>query len=171
MVIFMKKISLISMLIAISMCIFIIEAQIPVPVPFPGVKCGLSNIIVLVTMILLDRKSAAGVLFIRIALTSVFSGHGASFIYSLIGGLFAFFVMSALLKPFKGYTWVISTVGAIAHNTGQLLCGVFFMGTAVISFYPILIISGVITGAFTGIVAQLTMRNGYIKKLFLEALK
>ena len=47
------------MLIAISMCIFLIEAQIPVPVPFPGVKCGLSNVLVLVTMILLDRKSAA----------------------------------------------------------------------------------------------------------------
>ncbi len=171
MVIFMKKISLISMLVAISMCVFIIEAQIPLPVPFPGVKCGLSNVLVLVTMILLDKKSGAGVLLLRIILTAAVLGQGASFFYSLFGGLSAFLVMALLLKPLKSYTWVISTFGATAHNTGQIICAVIFMGTAVVSYYPILIISGIITGAFTGILAQLIVNNTLIKKLFSGVLK
>ena len=160
----MKKISLISMLIAISMCIFIIEAQIPVPVPFPGVKCGLSNIIVLVTMILLDKRSATCILILRIVLTSVILGQVAGLIYSFFGAFSAFFVMAILLKPLKNYIWVISTFGAIAHNTGQLVCAMIFMGKAIWAYYPVLMISAIITGIFTGIVSQLLVNNKYIKK-------
>lgn len=162
----MRKISLISMLIAISMCIFLIEAQIPVPVPFPGVKCGLSNVLVLVTMILLDRKSAAAVLFLRIILSGIISGYGISVIYSLSGGILAYLVMSLLIKPLKEYTWAISIFGALAHNTGQICVAWFFLGLPVLSYYPILIISAIITGIFTGIISQIVAGNKHIKKLF-----
>lgn len=162
----MRKISLISMLIAISMCIFLIESQIPVPVPFPGVKCGLSNVLVLVTMILLDRKSAAAVLFLRIILSGVILGHGMSVIYSLFGGVLAYLVMSCLIRPMKEYTWAVSVFGALAHNTGQMIAAWIFLGSPVLSYYPILIISAVITGVFTGILSQFIIKNHTIKKLF-----
>ena len=162
----MKKISLISMLIAISLCIFVIEAQIPVPVPFPGVKCGISNVLVLITMILLDRKSAGAVLFLRIILSAVILGHGMSMIYSFFGGTFAFLLMAVLIKPLKDYVWVVSVFGALAHNFGQMLAACIFLGKAVLSYYPVLVISAIITGIFTGIISQCIVKNRTIKKLF-----
>lgn len=161
----MRKTSLLAMLIAISMCIFIIEAQIPLPVPFPGVKAGLSNIIVLVTLILLGKREAFIVLILRVVLSSLITGHGM--LYSLAGGIFAFLMMAVLQKPLKNYIWVLSIFSAISHNTGQITVAVFLMGKAMLSYYPVLIISGIITGAFTGIVAQtVILKSNYVKKLF-----
>lgn len=166
----MRKTSLLAMLIAISMCIFIIEAQIPLPVPFPGVKAGLSNIIVLVTLILLGRREAVLVLAIKIILSYFITGHGI--LYSISGGVFAFFIMAVFLKPLKNYIWVLSVFGAVFHNTGQIIVSVFLMGKAMLSYYPVLIISGIITGAFTGIIAQAVIaKSDYVKKLFSDLRK
>lgn len=166
----MRKTILIAMLVAISMCIFIIEAQIPLPVPFPGVKPGLSNIIILITIILLGKREASLVLFLRIILSSAITGHGL--IYSLFGGIFAFFTMCIFIKPLKNYVWVISVLGALAHNTGQILCASLILGKAVISYFPVLVISAIITGAFTGISAQaVILKSSYINKLFFELRK
>lgn len=163
----MRKIILLSMLIAISMCIFIIETQIPLPIPFPGIKAGFSNIIILITMILLGRREAFGVLVIRIVLSSIITGHGM--IYSMSGGIFAFFIMAVLIKPLKNYIWILSIFGGIFHNTGQIITAVFLIGKAIFSYYPVLLISGIITGAFTGIIAQTVIsRSRYVKKLFCD---
>ena len=40
-----RKLTTMALLTAIALTIFIIEAQIPAPVPIPGIKLGLSNII------------------------------------------------------------------------------------------------------------------------------
>ena len=56
-----KRIALMSALAAIALTIFVIESQIPPVVPIPGVKLGLSNIITLVTMLLLGRREAGAV--------------------------------------------------------------------------------------------------------------
>ena len=169
----MRKISLIAMLIAISMCIFTIEMFIPVPVPIPGVKCGLSNVIILVTLFLLGRTDAAKVLFIKIILTSLIFAQGMSIFYSLFGGILAFLIMAILKKPLYDCIWAVSVFGALAHNTGQIIVAAFVMNTTVIfSYFPILIISAIITGAFTGITAPLIIeKNTYIKKLFGELKK
>ena len=54
------------------------------------------------------------------------------------------------------YIWLSSIIGAILHNTGQIIVAVIIMRSfAVIYHYPYLIISGCIAGAFTGICAQL----------------
>ena len=165
----MRRMTFIALLTAISLCIFIIEAQIPLPVPFPGVKCGLSNIIVLVTMILLDKKAAFSVLFLKIVLSSCLLGLGLGTVYSFLGGALAFLVMLLLLKPLKNYIWVISTLGAVAHNTGQIIAAVIFMGKVSLAYYPVLVISGIITGAFTGIISQsIILKSSYINKLFSE---
>jgi len=42
-----KKLTLMAILAAIALIIFIIEAQIPLPVPIPGVKLGLANAVTL----------------------------------------------------------------------------------------------------------------------------
>ena len=57
-----KKLVLTAILAAAALCVYVLEAQIPAPIPVPGVKLGLANVITLTAMVLLDRKLAGGVL-------------------------------------------------------------------------------------------------------------
>lgn len=166
----MRKLAFLSMLIAISMCIFIIEAALPPITPFVGVKLGLSNVVVLITMILLGRREAGAVLILRIILSAIILGQGISVAYSLLGGVMAYFIMSVLKRPLKNYIWVISVMGAIFHNTGQLFAAMFVMGTPMVfSYFPILFISAVITGVLTGVIAQTVIfKSRYLNKLFAD---
>ena len=50
-----KRLAFMALLTAMALTIFVIEAQIPAPVPIPGVKLGMSNIITLTAMLLLGK--------------------------------------------------------------------------------------------------------------------
>lgn len=147
-----KKIALMAVLTAIALTIFMIESQIPAPVPIPGVKLGLANIITLTTMLILGRKEAGAVLTVRVLMGAVFAGSPASLLYSAMGGLFAYIVMCLLVGVIpEKRLWALSALSAVAHNAGQLLACVLVVKTPGVFVYaPALIVSGVITGAFTG---------------------
>lgn len=147
-----KKLALMAVLTAIALTIFMIEAQIPAPVPIPGVKLGLANIITLTTMLILGRKEAGAVLTVRVVMGAVFAGSPASLLYSAMGGLFAYLVMCLLVGIVaEKRLWALSALSAVAHNMGQLLACVLVVKTPGVFVYaPALIVSGIITGAFTG---------------------
>lgn len=46
-----RKLALMAMFTAASLIVFVIEAQIPAPIPVPGVKLGLANIVTLIAMV------------------------------------------------------------------------------------------------------------------------
>ena len=50
-----KKLALMSVLTAIALIVFIIEAQIPLPVPVPGAKLGLANAVTLFALFFRKR--------------------------------------------------------------------------------------------------------------------
>ncbi|WP_338560381.1 Gx transporter family protein [Paraclostridium sordellii] len=165
-----KKTIRLSALSAIALTIFIIEIQIPPLIPIPGIKLGLANIITLIILSLYGTKEASTVLFIRIFLGSIFSGQMINLLYSLSGGVLCLVVMSTLMKLLgKKNLCFISMSGAIAHNIGQITVSMIILETTSVLYYlPILIISGVITGAFTGIVSKLMVNNVVLKKLINE---
>lgn len=156
-----KRLTTISILTAFALIIFVIEAHIPPPVPISGIKLGLANIITLVALDLMGSKEAFIVLMLRIILSSIFVGTMMSFMYSFAGGLLCFGVMSLTIKFFKkNEIWIISVLGAISHNVGQIIMAIIFMRTwAVAAYLPILIISAVITGIFTGFSAQAVIKR------------
>ena len=108
---------LVSVMAALSLGIYALESLIPPIVPIPGVKLGLSNVITLICIYIIGRKAAFAVLLIRIFLSSMLFGQPVSLVFSLFGGIIAFFVM-AILKSFfdKSNIWAISVFGAFAHN-------------------------------------------------------
>ncbi|MEE1319425.1 MAG: Gx transporter family protein, partial [Ruminococcus sp.] len=56
--------------------------------------------------------------------------------------------------------WAASAISAVFHNIGQIAVAVIITQTPQIAYYlPILIISGVITGIFTGLCAQLVLQR------------
>ncbi len=155
-----KKLALMALLTAIALTIFMLEAQLPAPVPIPGVKLGLANIITLTAMLILGKKEAGAVLAVRIVMGAVFAGSPSAILYSGAGGVFAYAVMCFLIgRVAEKRLWAVSAVAAAAHNMGQLLACVLVVKTPGVFLYaPALIISGVITGVFTGIAALYLVR-------------
>ena len=128
---------------ALALIVFIIEAQIPPLIPVPGIKLGLANVITLVVLERFGRRDAFLVFLLRVGLGNMFAGGAMGFVYSLAGGLLCFLTMALLLEVFRnGQFWVLSVLGAIAHNVGQLLAGALFMRTwAIVAYLPVLIMS------------------------------
>ena len=155
-----RKLTLMAILSTIALIIFVIEAQIPAPVPIPGVKLGLANIITLVAMVVLGRKEAGAVLFVRVFLGSLFAGSPSTLIYSAAGGFVAYLVMCLLIKAMSGERlWLLSALSAIGHNAGQLgACALILKTPGILAYAPVLAISGVITGVFTGLAAMYLIR-------------
>lgn len=151
-----KRITYMALLTALALIIFVLESYIPVPVPIPGVKLGLANIITLYALWTLRPREAFSILVMRIVLGSIFAGQLMSLLYSLGGGLLCFILTLATRHVFsEQQIWISSVIGAIAHNVGQILVAIAVTATPGIAIYlPLLLISAIITGCFTGFAAQ-----------------
>ena len=57
----LKRLTTMAMLTAVSMIIFLVEAQIPLPVPVPGVKLGVANVITLFALWTLGTREAGAI--------------------------------------------------------------------------------------------------------------
>ena len=157
-----KKITLMALLTAIALTIFMIEAQIPPVVPLPGVKLGLSNIVTVFAVFTLGPGEAASILFCRIFLGSVFAGNFSSILYSASGGALAILVTIGLRKVLThSQLWIAGCLGAIAHSVGQMGMAVLMTGTPQIIIYlPVLVAISIVTGLFTGLCAQFLVNRG-----------
>lgn len=163
-----NRITRLALLTAIALTIFMVEAQIPSPVPLPGVKLGLANIVTVWVMFTYGPKDAGMVLFARIFLGAVFSGQMSTILYSGGGGLLAWLVLILMKRVVgKGQIWLASPVSALFHNLGQLMVASAVMKTwAVMAYLPYLVLSGVISGFFTGWCAQFLLGRLDGKKNF-----
>jgi len=149
-----KRMVFLSFLVSIALVIYIVEAQIPILFPVPGIKLGLANVISLAALILLGWKDALLIMLLRTLLGSMFGGSMSAFMFSLAGGLLSNLIMIILYKYFKDTMslWTISICGAIFHNIGQLLVASFVVQDLRIYVYlPVLLISAVITGYSIGL--------------------
>lgn len=163
----LKQLTINAVLTAIALTIFMIEAQIPSLVPIPGVKLGLANIITVFALFAFTPKDAFLILFVRVFMGSVFSGQISTLLYSLGGGMLSFASLLVMRRVITiDQLWVAAVVGAVFHNVGQILVAIVVTGTpGIVVYLPILMVSGIIAGLFTGFCAQFLY--GKIKKFHL----
>ena len=161
-----RRLTLLALLTAIALTIFMAEAQLPPILPIPGVKLGLANIVTVYAMFALGPGDAMMILLCRVFLGSVFSGQMMTLFYSLAGGVLSWLVMLLLRRVLTlRQMWLCSPIAGIFHNLGQLLAAVVLMGTwTVLAYLPYLIIAGAISGVFTGLCAQFLLAR--LKKLY-----
>lgn len=164
-----KKLILTAILTAAALVAFTIEAAIPPLTPIYGIKLGIANVFTLFTLYAVGKPYAAAVLFLRITLGSIFTGQLVSFVYSLTGGVLSFLLMLLLRRFFPvKQLWVLSALCAVMHNAGQLAAAILMTSTVQLIYYlPVLIVSGIITGVFTGLCAQLVLLRMNTEKLIL----
>lgn len=152
-----KKIAYISMFSALAIVFGYIESLFPAA-PVPGIKLGLSNIVILFAIYRMDKASAFFIMLIKVLVTSLlFSGLNV-FLYSLFGGLLSLVAMVGFKKIFSVIG--VSMIGGVCHNIGQLLVASFMMQTSAVFVYlPALLISGIIVGFVTGTVCNIVLKR------------
>ena len=161
------KIALLGVLTAAAIVISIIESFIP-SIGIPGVKLGLANIVVLIILYELGVMDAIAVNLLRVLLVASLRGtiFSMGFVMSLTGAAFSLTIMIVFYLFIQRFSIVgVSVIGSIFHVSGQVLIAMFYLGTTYIVLYlPVIAISAIITGVFVGIIAQLVIKTGVIKK-------
>lgn len=140
---------------ALALVLSYIETMIPLPFAVPGIKLGLANAAVLVALLLLDARSAAGIALVKVLASGFLFGSPTMLAYSSGGTLLALLAM-LLLSKIPGMGAVpISMTSAIFHNVGQLAVAAFMLGTpAVFMTLPVLAVAACVTGAIIGATSQ-----------------
>lgn len=159
-----KKLTVLSLCIAIAMVLSFIESQIPAFVAIPGVKAGLANIAVVYALYKLGWKEAILVSMVRVVLVSLLFGNFMSLFYSLAGAALSLIGMIVLKKTGRFSCVAVSVTGGVLHNIGQILIAGIILETDVLRYYlPFLLISGTIAGIIIGILAAYLVRRVDVK--------
>ena len=161
-----KNLVLKAIFLSLALAVGIIERSIPFDFVIPGVKLGLGNIVVLSALYVFSWKDAAAISLLRCVIIGVFSGMGISFLYSLGGATLSFIAMAVLVRFAESRVSPIgvSIVGAIFHNIGQILVASWVLGTfMIVTYLPMLLVSGVITGLLVGLLVRALLGHTGIK--------
>ena len=156
-----RRLTRLALLTAAALVIHLLEAHIPAPLPVPGVKLGLANVVTLYTMFSLGPTDTLWVLLSRILLGSIFSGRATTLFYSLAGGLLCYAVTCPLRKRLPSrQLWVAGVLGGICHNVGQMAVAVAITRTpALLVYLPWLLLCGMAAGLFTGLCARFLLEK------------
>jgi heptaprenyl diphosphate synthase len=152
----LRKIIILGIMVAISIVVSIVEAQISTFLfIIPGVKLGLANIVTLVVLYVFGWKDALIVLVLRIALVALLYSAMPAPLLSFAGGILAFVMMVVFKKINRFSILSVSVVGALFHMVGQIVMAIFILGTEELLYYlPYMMIISVPTGIITGLVAK-----------------
>ena len=163
-----RKITLMGVLTAGAIIIAILESFIP-SIGIPGVKLGLANIVILITLYELGVVEALVVDFSRVFLVGILRGSifSMGFLMSFAGAVFSLGIMILLYLIVKKFSVIgVSVIGSVFHITGQILIAMLFLGTVYVVYYvPFIMISAIITGVFVGIVSRLVIKTGVIRQV------
>lgn len=164
------KFALTAVLLSLALVLSLLENYLLslVSLTIPGIRLGVANLCVLTALYLMGFFPALTICILKSMLTGIFSGALTSILFSLMGGILSLLVMY-LVKTF-GQKWFsivgVSIFGACMHNVGQICAAILLTATPqFISYLPILLIAGVVTGILIGLICQgVISRLGAIAK-------
>ena len=153
-----RDVALCAVLIALALVFSYVERLIPVTPSIPGIKLGLSNLVIVCAIYLLGPKYGLVISVARIFLAGFMFGTMTTIIYSLAGGMLSFLVMVLLYQFAKMSVLTISCIGGICHNIGQIAVAMVIYENLILGYYlPILMVVGFVTGLVIGIVSRLLL--------------
>ena len=156
-----KKLALCALLSALALALSWAESFLILPLPVPGMKLGLANIVTLYALYTMGFPAALSILLVRCTLGAFFAGSISSLLFSLGGGLLALAVM-AILRKTRLSIYGVSLCGAAAHNIGQVLAALAVLQSAApVGYLPILLILSLFTGALCAFCAASVYRATY----------
>lgn len=155
-----RKMAILSALLSISLVLAVVENMLGalVPLPIPGVKLGLANIISMFILSYFSLPAALVVALLRTFLASLFSGSLGMFLFSAPGAVLSILAMAAAQRWVRPLSLVgVSMIGACVHNLSQVGVAVLMTGETRLFYYAFVLLAvGAVSGAITGVVAQTT---------------
>lgn len=146
-----KRIARYTLLVSLAMVLSWLESLIVFPGLLPGMKVGLTNLVVVFALYRMSPRDAAAVSLARVALVSLTFGNAYSFAYSLAGAALSLAVMTGLKRTGWFSILGVSISGGVCHNLGQLGVAMAVLGTARLGWYlPWLMAGGVAAGTAVG---------------------
>ena len=155
-----KRIAKFALLVALAMVLSWLESLIPVSSAIPGVKLGLTNLVVLFALYRMGGKDAIILSLIRVVLVSLTFGNAFAFFYSFSGALLSFLIMWLMKKSGRFSTVGVSVAGGVGHNIGQILTAAIVLRSSGIFYYlPVLLLSGVAAGIGIGLAGAVLIQR------------
>ncbi len=155
-----KRTALLGVLIALALILSYVESLIPIPLPIPGIKLGLANIVSIAALYRLGVKEGFAISFIRILLSGLLFGNLFSIVYSLSGGVLSYLTAFLLYRTQQFSVAGVSMGAAVAHNLGQLIVASLVLENAGVFYYgPPLMVAGLVTGLVTGLILMEVLKR------------
>ena len=105
-------------------------------------------------------KALRGVLKKLSLFAALLFGSLFSALYALAGGLVSLAVMILLKRTDKFSLTAVSAAGGVLHNLAQICVAAAITRTAgIFGYFPVLLLAGLATGIFNGIVCILVLRK------------
>ena len=154
----LQKVVRLSMFTALAIVLNIFESYVPIiNLNIPGVKVGLTNIVILSVIYLYGFKEALYVSIIRIFVVGILRTglFSTAFLFSLSGSIISLFAMY-MVNKIKMFSIVgVSIVGSIFHSIGQIIMAYFLLKNINVMYYlPFIIIISIVTGIIIGIISK-----------------
>ena len=151
-----RKLTYSAMITAFAVILSYVESIIPLNTGIPGVKLGLANFAILFALYYIGAKEAVIINLVRILIVGFMFGNVISIAFSITGAMISFIIMWLLKKTNLFSVISVSVAGGVSHNIGQMLIAVFIVDNYTVLYYiPVLIVSGIITGAVIGVLVKL----------------
>ncbi len=136
----------------------IVEQMLPSPFFFaPGARLGLTNIITLISLMILPFKDCFLLTFLRIVLTALMTGGTGTFLYAAAGSFLSLLIMKLFIALVPRFISLIgvSIIGGVSHNCGQLLIAAMLAQSKYLFLYlPLLTIFGILSGLLIGLISN-----------------
>ena len=156
-----RRLARYALLTALAMALSWLESLVPLAgtVP-PGVKLGLTNLVVIFALYRMSLRDAAVISLIRVVLVAFTFGNSYSFAYSLAGATLSLAVMALLKRSGKFSLLGVSVAGGVSHNIAQVLVAMAVMETSRLAWYlPVLLVSGIAAGVCGGAAGALIVKR------------
>ena len=155
-----KRLAVLSMLVTMSIILQLVEPGLPLPVP--GVKLGLANIMGLITLFMFSSKEMYVVNIMRVVLAFLLRGNifQTAFWLSLTGVLLSTTMVVILKKTTPMSMIGLSVASSVFHGLGQVIAvSYIYQSIFMISYLPIMWVLSIPAGILTGVMSVQVLKR------------
>lgn len=158
-----RRITKLAFMLALGLLLSYIESLIPFYFGIPGAKLGLGNLMVLLILYTYGMKDALLVNIVRILTAGILFSNLFGILYSIAGALFSFLAMVFIKRFTKAGVTIVSIVGGIFHNIGQIIVATILISHFSFLYYlPFLLATGIVAGFLIGRLADILLKRGIL---------
>lgn len=150
-----RQLTILALFTVVATAVSGLELLIPMDFILPGVKLGLSNLVILLVIYRFGAKYGLAVTCFKAFLSSLLFGGFTAFFYSFSGAVFSGIAMGLVYRKESVTPIGASLLGAAVHITAQVLCALILLRSRyVLYYYPFVLLSGTLCGALNGMIVK-----------------